>query len=236
VDSWWLDELALAGPEHLDPVRVAQYDRKAAFDPSADVALLCELGLGTESTLVDLGAGTGAFSLAAARACGRVVAIDVSSAMVATIEAKVARASLANVEVINAGFLGYRHAGAPADFVYSRNALHHLPDFWKAIALRNVAAMLRPGGVLRLRDLVFSFEPREADLYLEAWIATGAASSSDGWTPGELEAHIRNEHSTFGWVLERLLEDAGFEVRRIEYDALKVFANYVAVKRPVASS
>lgn len=31
-----LDEVALAGREHLDPAYVATYDRKAAFNPSDD--------------------------------------------------------------------------------------------------------------------------------------------------------------------------------------------------------
>src|SRR5215475_7731072 len=46
-----------------------------------------------------------------------------------------AERGLGNVEVLRAGFLSYEHAGPPADFVYSRYALHHLPDFWKAVAL-----------------------------------------------------------------------------------------------------
>jgi hypothetical protein len=41
--------------------------------------------------------------------------------------------------------------------VYTRNALHQLPDFWKAVALDLVGQMLRPGGVLRLRDLLHDF-------------------------------------------------------------------------------
>ena len=34
------DEVFFAGNEHLDPDSVAAYDRKAAFDPTADVSLL----------------------------------------------------------------------------------------------------------------------------------------------------------------------------------------------------
>jgi hypothetical protein len=30
----------------------------------------------------------------------------------------------------------------------------HLPDFWKAIALVRLADVLRPGGVLRLWDII----------------------------------------------------------------------------------
>src|SRR5581483_8427910 len=133
--SWFLDELAHAGPEHLDPAYVAGYDRKAGVDAREDVALLQSLGLNETSTLVDLGAGTGALALAVAPLCRRVVAVDVSAPMLANLRAAADRLGLANLELVQAGFLSYEHRGAPADFVYSRNALHHLPDFWKAIAL-----------------------------------------------------------------------------------------------------
>lgn len=134
-----LGEIALAGPEHLDPAYVEGYDRKAAFDPSADLALLRELGLNADSTLVDLGAGTGTFALAAASECRRVIAVDVSPAMVARMQSKAAEHGITNVECVRAGYLSYRHTGVPADFIYTRNALHHLPDFWKAIALQLMA-------------------------------------------------------------------------------------------------
>jgi hypothetical protein len=55
---WYLDELAHAGPEHLDPAFVAGYDRKARVDPTDDLAHLRELGLDSASIVIDLGAGT----------------------------------------------------------------------------------------------------------------------------------------------------------------------------------
>lgn len=102
------DELARAGREHLDAAYVGAYDRKAGFDADAadEVRLLCGLGLSEHSTLVDLGAGTGALALAAAAICRRVVAV--------------AALGVSNVECVQAGFLSYEHEGAPADFVYSR--------------------------------------------------------------------------------------------------------------------
>jgi len=231
VESWLLDELALAGLEHVDPAAVAVYDRKAGFDPAPDIALLRELGLDEGSALVDFGAGNGTFALAVAAVAARVVAVDVSPAMVAAMRAKVAAEGVRNVECVRAGFLTYQHVGRPADIIYSRNALHHLPDFWKAIALSRVASMLRPAGVLRLRDLVYSFEPAEAETFIGAWIESGAASSSAGWTPDELRAHVRDEHSTYAWILEELLQRAGFRLEDVRYDASRIFGEYVAVKR-----
>jgi hypothetical protein len=52
---WMIDELAHAGPEHLDPGFVTGFDRKQGYpDPVADLAVLRELGIGAASTVVDL--------------------------------------------------------------------------------------------------------------------------------------------------------------------------------------
>ena len=228
------DELALAGPEHLDPAYVSAYERKTGFDPDEaryELELLEPYGFGPDSTLIDFGAGTGWLALAAAARCRRVVALDVSPAMVATIEERVAEQGLSNLEVVRTGFLSYEHAGDPADFAYCRNALHHLPDYWKALALRGIASVLRPGGVLLLRDIVFAFDVDEADEYIGAWLAGAAANSDEGWTRAELETHLREEFSTFTWLLEPMLGHAGFAIESSDFGKRRIFAEYICVKR-----
>ena len=128
-------------------------------DPAEDLDVFAAQGLGADSAVVDLGTGTGQFALAAARRFGRVTAVDVSPAMLAVLRERAADAGLRNLDCVRAGFLSYSHAGPPADGVYTRHALHQLPDFWKALALDRIARMLRPGGVLRLRDLIYDFRP-----------------------------------------------------------------------------
>jgi SAM-dependent methyltransferase len=118
---------------------------------------------------------------------------------------------------VQAGFLSYEHAGEPADFVFSRNALHQIPDFWKGIALTRIAAVLRPGGVLRLRDLVFDFEPAAAGERIPAWLAGAVDDPAQGWTADELVEHLRTEYSTYSWLFEPMLERAGFEILDREY-------------------
>ncbi len=225
------DEEAAAGSEHLDPALVAGYDRKAGVDAGDDIEDLRAAGLGSDSTLVDLGAGTGAFALAAASRCRRVIAVDISPAMTAVMETRISERGISNVECVRAGFLTYEHAGPAADVIYTRNALHHLPDFWKAIALRRMADILRPGGVLRLHDLVFSFEPHDADTSLGRWFDAAAERAEDGWTRDELEAHVQKEFSTFTWLLEPMIDRAGFDIQRAEHDELKVYADYTCIKR-----
>jgi ubiquinone/menaquinone biosynthesis C-methylase UbiE len=228
--GWYLDEFVNAGPEHLDAAYVASYDRKAGTDWAAELAHLRGLGLGASSTLVDLGAGTGGLALAAAPLSGRVVAVDVSPAMLTVLRERAEGAGLRNLECVHAGLLTYEHTGDPADFVYSRHALHHLPDFWKALALARTAAMLRPGGVLRLRDLVFSCDLGAAVPTIEAWLAGASTQPGVGWSRAELETHLREEYSTFSWLLEPMLAQAGFAIEQVEYSDSRIFADYVCVK------
>jgi len=231
-DSWKLDELAHAGRENLDARHVGRYDAKMDAEAAAEVGMLERAGLlGPGCTLVDIGAGSGQFALAAAGVCGRVVAVDVSPAMLERLAEKLDRDALAPVEPVRAGFLSYSHSGEPADVAYSRYALHHLPDFWKALALDRIAALLRPGGVLRLWDVAYSFEPSEAERRIEAWLEqTSSADVEHGWTRAELAEHVRDEHSTFTWLLEPMIERAGFEILDADYDASAVDARYLCRK------
>jgi len=95
-----------------------------------------------------------------------------------------------------------------------------------------MADMLRPGGVLRLWDVVYSFEPPDAERRIDAWITeTMAAEVERGWTRAELAEHVRDEHSTFTWLLEPMIERAGFDMIDANYSASGVFARYLCRKR-----
>ena len=227
---WMIDELAHAGPEHLAPGFVTGYDRKQGYpDPTEDLAILLEHGLDRTGTLVDLGAGTGRLALAAAPHVRRVVAVDVSPAMLRLVRDRAAEAGLRNVEPVQAGFLSYEHTGPPADAVFTRNALHHLPDFWKAVALDRIARFLRPAGVLRLRDLVFDFQPAEAGEVLDRWLDGAADDPSRGYTREDLAEHVRTEFSTFRWLLEPMLAGAGFETVTADFRG-RVYGAYTCIR------
>ena len=227
VSKWMLDELAHAGAEHLDPGFVAGYDRKQGRpDPSTDIAAFEAYGLGPDSLVVDLAAGTGQFTRAAATRFGRVVAVDVSPAMLEHLRATTAE----TVDVVQAGFLSYEHSGPLADGVFTRNGLHQLPDFFKAVALHRIAGMLRPGGVLRVRDLIYDFAPDEAEGVFAGWFAHASTDPSVGYTEQDYVEHIRTEFSTFRWLFEPMLAAAGFEVVDVRY-AARVFGAYTCVKR-----
>ena len=230
--SWIPDELSYAGPEHLDPAFVAGYDRKAGYDAGTrsdveeDLAALA----GLDGTLVDLGAGTGPLALAAAPGFRRVVAVDVSPAMQHLLRERAVRAGFSNIECVRAGFLSYEHTGPPADAVCTRNALHQLPDFWKAVALERVARLLRPGGVLRLRDLIFDFQPGEADEVIGRWLDGAATDPERGYTRADFAEHLRTEFSTFRWLLEPMLDAAGFDIVQVAFRG-GVYGAYTCVRR-----
>jgi SAM-dependent methyltransferase len=237
-ESWLLDEAAHTGAEHLDEAFIAGFDRKQGYpDAAADIAAFEAHGLDGTSVVVDLGAGTGQFAIPAARRFGRVIAVDLSPAMVTALRAKAsagAGVGASRLTVECAGFLSFDH-GAPVDGVFTRHALHQIPDFWKAIALRRIADMLRPGGVLRLRDLVYDFGPGEAEAVFADWFAAAAADPTQGYTAADYAEHIRTEHSTFRWLLEPMLAAAGFEITDVGYQG-RLYGAYTCVKNlPLAA-
>jgi SAM-dependent methyltransferase len=231
TEPWMIDEVALAGPEHFDPAFVAAYDAKQGFpDPSADIEALAANGVGPDATVVDIGTGTGQFALAAARRFAHVVAVDVAAPMLDALRAAAAEQRVGNLECVNAGFLSYAAAEASVDAVHSRNALHHLPDFFKALALQRIAEMLRAGGILRLSDLIYDFAPRNTAAVLDGWFAHAATDPSAGYTRDEYVEHVRAEHSTFRWLLEPMLDAAGLEIVSAEFRA-SLFGSYTCRRR-----
>jgi putative AdoMet-dependent methyltransferase len=96
--------------------------------------------------VIDIGSGTGTFAIQVAQRCAIVYAVDVSKAMLDRAQSKAAEAGVSNIVFHHAGFLTYEHNEAPVDAVVTTFAFHHLPDFWKGIALKRVHGMLQPGG------------------------------------------------------------------------------------------
>jgi hypothetical protein len=57
-----------------------------------------------------------------------------------------------------------------------------------------------------------------------------SADVDRGWTRAELAEHVRDEHSTFTWLLEPMLDRAGFDLLDADYAASGMFARYLARK------
>jgi putative AdoMet-dependent methyltransferase len=89
--------------------------------------------------------------------------------------------------------------------------------------------MLKAEGVLYLEDAVYSFAPSDYRSSIDAWIARAAKPAGEGFTVSDYEMHVREEYSTFGWILEGMLTHAGFEIERADYPVPE-YAAYVCRK------
>ena len=208
---WFFREYEPVGIDLGSPAAVAAYDRNQGTDPDADDALLDRLSVAAGMRLVDLACGTGSMVVQAARRGVEAHGVDVSAEMLAFARVRAERANV-GAHWHQAGFLDYDHRAALADVVTTKSALHQLPDFWKQQALLNAAAMLRPGGTFYLWDVIFTFEPSESAEHLQRWIDTAGRAEGQGFTRSDFEAHVREEFSTYAWILEGMLEQAGFDI------------------------
>lgn len=108
--------------------------------------------------IIDFGSGTGTFAIQAARQCGKIIAVDVSETMINFAKSKAQKAGQSNIEFYHSGFLSYKHLQEPVDAIVTNLSLHHLPDFWKGIALKRIYHILKPGGKLLIRDVIVEDE------------------------------------------------------------------------------
>lgn len=57
----------------------------------------------------------------------------------------------------------------------------------------------------------------------------GGGGRVDGeWSRAEYEEHVRDEHSTYTWLLEPMVERAGFAIEEASYTDDGIFARYLA--------
>jgi ubiquinone/menaquinone biosynthesis C-methylase UbiE len=209
-------EFSPVGVDLASAEAVARYDHNQGTDAARDNNLLDRLGVGPGSRFVDLACGTGSLVVEAARRGADAHGVDVAEEMLAFTRRRAADAGVA-VSVHHAGFLSYRHAGPPADVVTARSAMHQLPDAWKQAALVEIARYVRPRGLLYVWDLVFSFPPAEYAEQVRRMIDELGRDDGEGFSRADFETHIREEFSTYAWILEGMLERAGFTVEETAF-------------------
>lgn len=222
MKDWFYDEFQHVGVDYSESENANAYDRQMDFrDYDAEVTALIEaldLEAPADLTAVDLGCGTGAFSIHAAPRFKKVYAVDVSRAMQRIAKDKATSIGIDNIEFVHGGMLGFAPS-EPVDVVNSKWVLHHLPDYWKQVALLSVNRMLKPGGVLYLVDVVFQFDTnleKTTEQLLEAVAQLHPTEFVD-----ECKVHIREEFSTFDWILKGMIERAGFDLVNVDMaDAL----------------
>jgi putative AdoMet-dependent methyltransferase len=89
--------------------------------------------------------------------------------------------------------------------------------------------MLKPKGILYLRDVIFSFPISEYESSIENWIEQSSMPEGEGWTVKDYQMHVREEHSTFAWIIEAMLRRAGFEITEANY-LTPTAAEYICIK------
>jgi len=230
--DWRYNELEPCGVNYNSVLCALSYDvhhGKFRDYQKESEEIIALLGLDTNRTVLDMGCGTGAFAVHAAKHSGKVFAVDVSKAMLRCARRKAKRAKLDNIEFHRAGFLTYEHRAEPVDAIISTVVLHHLPDFWKLTALRRLAQMLKTGGRLYLFDVVFSFNVDDCESRLNKWIKSTAERIGQAFAE-EVRTHIREEYSTFGWIMEGMLEQAGFIIETANYKN-DIMAAYLCTRK-----
>jgi ubiquinone/menaquinone biosynthesis C-methylase UbiE len=208
--DWQWDEMRHVGTDYNDAAQVAAYDeRMRAFrDVDAENRETLEaLALPAGAAVLEVGCGTGRFARAAQAAGLDVTAVDVSPVMLAHVHREASAGGAGGIATQHAGFLTMDFPAERFDAAVSGIALHHLPDAWKLVALRNVARVLKPGGQFMLRDIVFAPARGEPP---EACFERFAASLPDARDPGA--RHVAQEFSTYDWIMEGLLSRAGFQI------------------------
>ena len=118
MPSWQYDELHHPG-EDFD-VEAEAYDERIQKirDIQGEIkGILGLLNLRPDQTVLEIGAGTGEFAVAAAEHCSKVLAVDLSQGMLRLAEMKAKSKGLKNIEFIQAGFLTYEHNEEPVDAV-----------------------------------------------------------------------------------------------------------------------
>lgn len=228
--EWYYDEFKQVGVDYTDLGEVHAYDlrmRKLRNIEMESNSIRELLGIKNSDSVLEIGTGTGELALNISAYCKEVVAIDVSKVMIDFARIKVESQNKTNVHFYNAGFLTYENNGDQFDVIITQLALHHLPDYWKMIALKRLYGMLKEDGKFYLRDVVFPSQITDHDSYF-ANIITDLKNSSGDKIAEETEIHIKEEFSTLDWIMEGLLKSVGFHIENIIYD--RFITSYICKK------
>lgn len=191
--AWW-DEIA-----HSDELERNIYDHSLGTTDDCLAEIIFDLApaMGPGARVLDLGCGTGRLLLPLAKLYPGMVfyGVDISTAMLRIVRTNATARHLENVRL---SFVDGRHLPAPlidtsyVDAAYSMGVFQHLSAETCAGYVREVARLLRPGGVFRFQDVI-----GEADGFL---------------------SHHTNEAEMTGWCEDPGLEVTGNEPSRLHWE------------------
>jgi 2-polyprenyl-3-methyl-5-hydroxy-6-metoxy-1,4-benzoquinol methylase len=210
--DWYYNQRRRIG---LETAVVSLCDHDEDCDLRARAALQM-LGVKPGWRVADIGCGNGIFACEAALMGAEVDAIDISPAMLQLAE-RYAHSRRAPIRTRSSGLLSFAYEPNSYDLIVSEFTLHHLPDFWKAVALSRICAALKPGANFYLRDIVFVSMPDGCERNVEQWADFNIKNHD--FARDSVVTHMRDEYSTFGWVMERMLAEVGFTLISADYHA-----------------
>ena len=210
--DWYYNERRRSG---LGSAVASIYDRNDDSELRARAALDL-LGVQRGWRVADIGCGNGVLACEAALRGADVDAVDISPAML-ELARVYTRNRKARVRTQSAGLLSFAYEPGSYDLIVSEFTLHHLPDFWKAVAMSRIFAALKPGAQFYLRDIVFTTMPDGTERDVGEWADFNIRNHD--FSRDSVVTHMRDEYSTFGWVMERMLTETGFTLVSADYHA-----------------
>ncbi|MCP4137622.1 MAG: class I SAM-dependent methyltransferase [bacterium] len=217
--SWVYNEMVHVGTDYDNIEEVEKYDKKMSSirDIESEIRDILEaVRPASSQRLIEFGCGTGEFSIAASEYYKEVCAVDISKVMLEYAQKKAQDRGRDNITYVQSGFLQFNNDGPLFDAAVSQVALHHLPDFWKLVALKKINAVLHDKAKFYLRDVVFSFNPEKYEKSIN-YIINSTTEQAGPDVAAAFERHIRAEYSTYDWIMEEMLYRAGFVLEQADY-------------------
>jgi len=177
-----------AGPRKGRAVRFAGYPEEALRD-LPEVSVVNAFGCGNPLSIadvrpgqvvLDLGSGAGLDVLLAARAVGpkgRAIGVDMTGPMIETARRAIAAAGMSQAEIREGLIEDLPVASASVDHVISNCVINLSPE--KDRVFREIARVLRPGGNLRISDLVVEDLPERLHQDAALWSSCLAGAISE---------------------------------------------------------
>jgi ubiquinone/menaquinone biosynthesis C-methylase UbiE len=145
-------------------------------------AVLAAADVGPRDQVVDLGCGTGQLSLPLAERGARVLAVDVSPAMVKRLDEKARNRAIVNLECLAAPIESLSLPPGSVDLIVTSYALHHLRDADKDRLVTAAYHWLQPGGSLIVADMMFGRGSTSQDrAIIKSKVSALAKKGVGGW-------------------------------------------------------
>jgi ubiquinone/menaquinone biosynthesis C-methylase UbiE len=172
----------------------AHYRTSVVHASGPDLERIAEIVRGMDAPVVlDAGCGAGHVSMAVAPWSARVVACDLTEAMLEQVAILARERDVTNIETRRADVTHLPFADGSFDVVITRYSAHHWHE--PVAALRECRRVLKPGGLLLLDDIVAPDAPA-----LDTWLQTIEYLRDP--------SHVR-DHSVAQW--QALFEQAGMQ-------------------------